>query len=353
MEEKKEKINIHLYLMDRIVLVAILLFVVSVGSFIYYKKQYKLYFADTSYQYDTTVVDSTPSGKFVTSIEYDKTYINDHIETENDALNLIINESENQKKKCLDNKNKDIEDRIQKKYKIAAVNLCELDHSFALEIEKVIETIYNEYPGIGGYMSNLTLMNTPEANTNVASFEFAFLFSTSSRNRGYPWVVKNQIVLNSNYFLDNDNFENVIKNASRSGWFPKNAARKTIVAHEFGHYLSFVALNRQYNTNERFLIKKMNYSNYYNMISDYSSGKWAKSITDQAYENYNAKHPGKYDNEYEFRESISSYAVAVNGHGEFIYDETIAEAFHDCYINGENAKDASKEIIKVLGGYLK
>ena len=33
--------------------------------------------------------------------------------------------------------NKDVEDRIQSKYKIAAVNLCEIDHSFALEIEKV------------------------------------------------------------------------------------------------------------------------------------------------------------------------------------------------------------------------
>lgn len=353
MKEKKEKINIHLYLMDRLVLVAILLFVVSVGSFIYFKKEYKLYFANTSYQYDTTVVNTSPSGKFVTTIEYDKTYINDHIETENDALNLIINESELQKRKCVDNRNKDIENRIQSKYKIAAVNLCELDYSFATEIEKVIDNVYKEFPKIGGYMSNLTLMNTSDINAPLASFNYGFIFSTSSRNRGYPWVVKNQIILNSNYFLDVDTLNNAVKNASRSKYFPSNATRSSIVGHEFGHYLSFVALNQKYHTSERFLIKKMNYSNYYNMLSDYNSGKWSKSITDKAFENYSLKNPGVFDNEYDFRASISSYAVAVDGYGNFIYDETIAEAFHDYYVNKDKASDASKEIMKVLRGYLK
>lgn len=352
-ETTEEKRNVYIELMEKLILVAILLFVVSVGSFIYYRNEYKLYFADTSYQYDTTIPDSIYSGNFVTTIDYDNKYVNDNVKSENDALNLIINESEKQKAKCLDNKNKDVEDRIQKKYNIAAVNLCELDHSFALEIEKVIDNVYKKYPNIGGYMSNLTLINAPDNSSNLASFEFAFIFSTSSKNRGYPWVVKNMIILNSNYYLDNEGFARTIKDSVRSGWFPKNASRDTIIAHEMGHYLSFVALNKTYNTNERFLIKKINRSNYYNMISDYSSGKWAKGITDQAYENYNNKYPGKYSNEYEFRASISSYATAINGKGEFIYDETIAEAFHDYYINKDNATDASKEIVKVLGGYLK
>jgi len=356
-DEKKER-NVYFELIDRLVLAALLLFVVSVGSFIYYRMEYKLYFANTSYQYDTTIVDTPVTGEFRTSIEYDKKYVNDNVQTENDAINLIINESEIQKKKCANNKNLEVEKRIQSKYKIAAVNLCELDPTFAKEIEKVIDHIYKEYPGIGGYMSNLTLMNSNVQNGVMASFQYAFIFSTSSRNRGYPWVVKNQIVLNSEYFLD-PNLPKIISDSSKRvregdiSWFPLNANRTSVVAHEFGHYLSFVALNKKYNTDERFLIKKMNYSNYNKMVSDYSSGVWAKSITDEAYENYNSKHPGKFESEYEFRASISKYAVAIDGRGNFIYDETIAESFHDYYINGNKAADASKEVVKVLKERLK
>ena len=56
---------------------------------------------------------------------------------------------------------------------------------------------------------------------------------------------------------------------------------------------------------------------------------------------------------YEFRKSISVYAVSKNADGNFIYDETIAEAFHDTYLNGDNAKAASKYIVKVLKDKLK
>ena len=33
---------------------------------------------------------------------------------------------------------------------------------------------------------------------------------------------------------------------------------------------------------------------------------------------------------------------------EIIYDETIAEAFHDVYLNGDNATPASIYIVRVL-----
>ena len=49
-----------------------------------------------------------------------------------------------------------------------------------------------------------------------------------------------------------------------------------------------------------------------------------------------------------FRASISSYAMAKDGTGNYIYDETIAEAFHDIYLNGNNAKPASRYIFAVL-----
>ena len=54
----------------------------------------------------------------------------------------------------------------------------------------------------------------------------------------------------------------------------------------------------------------------------------------------------------EWRGTISGYALAKDNNGEYIYDETIAEAFHDTYLNKDNARDASKYIIKVLKKYL-
>ena len=50
----------------------------------------------------------------------------------------------------------------------------------------------------------------------------------------------------------------------------------------------------------------------------------------------------------EWRQTISNYALAKNNSGEYIYDETIAESFHDVYLNGDNASDASKYIVSVL-----
>lgn len=349
--DKKE--NFYSSLLTKLLFAAIGLLITSIISFIVIRNDYTLYFSDNGYQYSTTIVDTPPSGSFVTTVKYDNTYINDNIKTENDAINLIISDSDLQKEKCTNEEVMKIESRIQEKYNIVAINLCELDTQFALEIEKIVNRVYTEFPSVSGYMTNLTLMNATDINAPLATFNYGFLFSTSSKNRGYPWVIKNQIIMNSNYFLDQLTFENAITNATRNGYFPKNATKYSIVAHEFGHYLSFVALNKNYDVNERFLIKKMNYSSYYKVMSDYSSGVLAQKIIGQAFKNYNAKNPNIYIDELSFRNSISDYAVVMDGQGKYIYDETIAEAFHDYYINGDNATDASKEIIKVLKTYLK
>ena len=50
----------------------------------------------------------------------------------------------------------------------------------------------------------------------------------------------------------------------------------------------------------------------------------------------------------EWRGTISKYALAKNNRGEYIYDETIAESFHDVYLNKNNASDASKYVVEVL-----
>ena len=72
-----------------------------------------------------------------------------------------------------------------------------------------------------------------------------------------------------------------------------------------------------------------------------------KKILLEAYDKYCKDTNTKigFDN---FRASISSYAVAKDSNGAYIYDETIAEAFHDVYLNNSNAKVASRYIVQNL-----
>ena len=354
-ENDKQTINAREVLLRKLInsafLVAIFYFIVCGTVFIIENQKYQLYFTDNGYEYSTTIVDPIPveSG---TSVVYDAVYVNPNISSENDAINLIIEDSDLQKKKCTNSQVTDIENKIQDKYGIVAVNLCEIDYDFALEIENVVDTIFKEFPNISGYISNLTLMNANSTSSPLASFKYGFLFSTGNSSKKYPWVVKNMIVLNSSYFLNTDDLNAALKNAERNNYFPPNVTSYSIVAHEFGHYLSFIAINKYYKTNERFYIQKMNYSTYYKTIKAYNEGYLAKLIINEAYSNYVSENPGVYNSIDEFRASISSYAVALNSKGEYIYDETIAEAFHDYYLNKDAAAEASIEIVKVLKKYL-
>ena len=73
-------------------------------------------------------------------------------------------------------------------------------------------------------------------------------------------------------------------------------------------------------------------------------------MLDEAYQNYIADNGNiNFD---EWRGQISEYALAKDDSGEYIYDETIAEAFHDVYLNGEDANIVSKYIVEVLKKYI-
>ena len=94
----------------------------------------------------------------------------------------------------------------------------------------------------------------------------------------------------------------------------------------------------------------MTLQNYYDAIGNYYNGTFSKMMLDEAYQNYLK------DNAYmefdEWRGQISQYALAKDNSGEYIYDETIAESFHDCYLNGNNANIASKYVYEVLKKYV-
>ena len=89
----------------------------------------------------------------------------------------------------------------------------------------------------------------------------------------------------------------------------------------------------------------------FTIYDDFNDGDFSKKLLEEAYAEYK-KNYGSSMSFDQFRASISSYAVAKDERGDYIYDETIAEAFHDWYLNGNNAKPASIMIMSVLQRYL-
>ena len=100
------------------------------------------------------------------------------------------------------------------------------------------------------------------------------------------------------------------------------------------------------------LLEKKNYSSYSKLITDSNNGTFSKKIINEAFENYKKTDNVQYESVDKFKSTISEYAIVRDGNGKYIYDETIAEAFHDYYVNRTNAKPASIEIVKVLKKYL-
>lgn len=263
-----------------------------------------------------------------------------------DVHELIRTDSIKQKQGCSANIT-NIENQIINNYGIVAVNLCEMDEDFANEIKNVVAYIYNNYPTARNYLTNITLANVGSNSSYMAAFMPIFTFVTSDTGSGYPVGSKTQIILNANYYLNTSKINNSVSYGSKSGYFPPNATRSSTVAHEFGHYLSYVALLNYYQSGKLNYVTTGQAAKLYDVYNDFNSGNFSRLLLEEAYEEY-VKVYGNNLSFLGFRESISKYAVAKDNTGEYIYDETIAEAFHDCYINGNNAKPASRMIMKVL-----
>ena len=286
----------------------------------------------------------------VTSIVYDNQYLKQTtLKDINDVYRMIATDSLKQKNNC-SQEIVEIENRIVSNYGFIAMNLCEMDTDFALELEQVIKYIYDQYPSARNHMTNMTLANVDSNASFMAAFMPIFTFATSNTKSGYPVGIKTQIILNAKYFLNTSKMESSVSYGAKSGYFPPNATRSSAVAHEFGHYLSYVALMNHYASGDLTFVKNNN-SKLMVVYDDFNAGTFSYHIVDEAYAKYKQS-AGSNMSFDEFRGSISKYAIAKDGNGEYIYDETIAEAFHDCYLNGEDAKLASKLIFSVLMSYI-
>ena len=286
----------------------------------------------------------------VTSIIYDNQYLKQTTLTNvDDVYKMIVTDSLKQKSEC-GAEVVAIENEIVSNYGLKAINLCEMDVDFAEELRDVIAYIYNEFPTARNHMTNITLANVDENATFMAAFMPIFTFATSNTKNGYPVGFKTQIILNAKYFLNSNKIDSSVSYGVKIGYFPPNATRSSTVAHEFGHYLSYVALLNYYHSGDLTFVKNGN-GNLMVIYNDFNDGDYSKKIINDAYLVY--KQSGSNTMSFdEFRGSISKYALSKDANGDYIYDETIAEAFHDCYLNGDNAKLASKLIINELKSHL-
>ena len=288
-----------------------------------------------------------------TSIVHDNKYEISGVKSVSEAQKLISKDSTDQKVNC-PNQIISIEDKLIKNFDITAVNFCEMDSNYSSQIEDVVKKIYKDFPSVRGYLTNMTIINLPKDATSsriIAQFMPIFVFAESKTNTTLPWIIKTQLQLNSRYFLNLKLLETAVRESTNSKHFPPNSNIYSPIAHELGHYISFIAMIKYYKL-DNIIIYDFHNSNTINEVySDFAEGDFSLSLLKEAHANYE-KAKGKMDFD-EWRASISGYAVAKDNNGKYIYDETIAEAFHDVFVNGDKANEASKYIYKLLQERLK
>lgn len=349
LQRKDSKFNYKIFLYCGVVLLWIAAFVLT------YFVGRENYFIDEEVTEETInekydgVKNNAITGQGVTSIVYNNKYYNQSLKSLSDVYQLIEKDSLKQKNNCpLEIMN--IEQEIVDNYGVRAVNLCEMSVSFANEIKNLIGFIYNSYPNARYFLTNVTLANIEDESSYIAAFMPIYVFATSPTASSYPMGIKTQIVLNAEYFLNESKFNNSVKYGSNTHFYPKNATKTSTVAHEMGHYLSYVAMMKYYNAYNLTYVKASDSKVLYSVYDDFNEGNFSYSIIQKAYSKYLQQY--NYTNFDEFRATISTYAVAKDKDGKYIYDETIAEAFHDCYLNGDSAAIASRLIVEVLETYL-
>lgn len=325
-------------------IILLLIFIIGkTGNYYFSNKSY-----DTS---NPNVKSSSSTNNYKTAIVEDNVYQGVQIKNEKDANELIVKDSVDQKNKCPE-EIVQIENEFIKKFNLTAVNLCEMDVDFARELENVFQYIYDEYPMARGHLTNLTLRNTSIIEGEViAAFMSYFTFAKADSPDSYPWVIKTQVLLSSKFFLNKNMLDMAAKESSANGHFPPNSNIYAPLAHELGHYLSFLAMLNNYNMDSVLLINSDNVNKFYETAYDFSDGSFSLQMLKEAYNNYQKDTNSSLSFD-EWRGTISKYALVKNNQGDYIYDETIAESFHDVYLNSENAQEASKYIIRVLKKYL-
>ena len=297
--------------------------------FVYIKRQI------TNYQY----------GYNTTSLKTDNQYFNENISNTEMAIAKINSDFSEQEWVCKNNiEIGKIEKKLQDNNNIINVSFCDMNPEEARKVSDVINKVYQLFPNIKGYLTNISITNDNNKNSYVASFQpiYQFVNSVNSINE-YNKVNKTQILLNSYYFLNDD----ILKNPVKENWYVKDSNWESLIAHELGHYINYVTLLKEKKIENVILVTKENENNINEIIELINNQTYSKKLVTEALNNYNTKYNTNLNID-EFTLLISNYASQKNSLGEYIYDEIIAESVHDYYLHEINANKASLEIINLL-----
>lgn len=190
----------------------------------------------------------------------------------------------------------------------------ELNYSSVSEALRGLRKMINQYPEINKYLKRIS-----------TSDNGAMVFRPS----------ENGISLNPKFFKNPDAYSKLIKEQVRKGYWIKGTTIESDMVHEAAHVLEFVLLNR--NVNYKNTLQKENAWEECN-----ESGK----IVLEAFNNLRANGIIKGNRLKELLNNISGYASKNNS-------EALAEAFSDCFINGTQAYELSKEIKRLVDIKLK
>ena len=237
---------------------------------------------------------------------------------------------------------------IESNNSIPVVSFCDISYEEVEKITNVINKMYTLFPKIKGALTNISITNAETSSEYIAKFQSMFQFVNSNEDINfYNKVNKTQILLNSYYFLNEEIIKNPISSIVGENWYVNDATWESTIAHELGHYISFVLLLRENGLENIIFVTKENENKIKDVISVFDSGNFSKAILDQALINYNDKYNTNLDLN-NFALTISKYAGIKDKDNHLIADETIAEAIHDYYLHGDACAKSSYEIVDII-----
>lgn len=299
------------------------------SPFIYIKRQVTSY----KYGYNTTI------------LKTDNHYFNEDIFSIESAKEKISLDFTEQHWECKNNIDVDrLEQKLQEDNNIISVSFCDMKLEEVQKVSKVINDVYELFPNIKGYLTNISITNAKEKDSYVAYFQPVYQFVNSINNiNDYNKVNKTQILLNSYYFLN----DNTLNNPVKENWYVEGASWESLIAHEMGHYVSFVVLLRDRKIENTYFITKDNEKSINDLIEIINNQTYSRQLVNDALNNYNTKYKTKISID-DFALSISNYASKKSSGSDYVYDEIIAEAVHDYYLHRYNANETSLEVINIL-----
>jgi len=160
-----------------------------------------------------------------------------------------------------------------------------------------------------------------------------YLKRVTTRSDGVMATTSDSICFNPNVFARGEDaaaeFANMVK-AQAGGYWIRNANVQSLGYHEGGHLLEGL-LTRIHSNSHSVL--------HWN--DEWQRGLQADRIVNQACDNLRQTEYGQGMRYVEMRRDISRYSLKSKS-------ETFAEAIADCFRNGENASQLSKEIFKIV-----